>query len=123
MTSVAVSPVSVNARLDAPLSRWLWLVKWLLVLPHVIVLGFLWIAFAVLSVVAFFAILFTGRYPWSIFEFNVGVLRWSWRVALLHLRGAGHRPVPAVHAGRGPRTTRPRWTSPTRSTCRAGWCW
>ena len=53
MTSVVVSPISVNARLDAPLSRWLWLVKWLLVLPHVIVLGFLWIAFAVLSIVAF----------------------------------------------------------------------
>src|SRR6186713_2654271 len=81
MTSVAAGPVRLRARLDAPLSRWLWLVKWLLVLPHVVVLALLWVAFGVLSVVAFFAILITGRYPYAIFTFNLGVLRWTWRVA------------------------------------------
>jgi hypothetical protein len=66
MTSVA-APVRLRARLDTPLSRWLWLVKWLLVVPHAVVLALLWVAFAVLSVVAFAAILVTGRYPHSIF--------------------------------------------------------
>ncbi len=74
-------PVRVDATPPGHLSRWLWLVKWFLAIPHLVVLAFLWIAFGVLSVVAFVSILFTGRYPRGIFDFNVGVLRWHWRVA------------------------------------------
>jgi hypothetical protein len=73
-------PLSLTGRLDEPLSRWLWLVKWLLAIPHFFVLIFLWIAAIVLTVVAGVAILFTGVYPRGIFDFNVGVLRWTWRV-------------------------------------------
>lgn len=74
------SPVTVTGHQDARLSRWLWLVKWLLAIPHFLVLVLLWLVFTVLTVVAFFAILITGRYPRGLFDINVGILRWTWRV-------------------------------------------
>jgi hypothetical protein len=82
-------PVLVEGDLDPSLSRWLWLVKWALVIPHWICLAFLWLAFVVLTVIAFFAILFTGRYPRGIFDFNLGVLRWTWRVGFYSYSALG----------------------------------
>ena len=74
-------PAALSGELREPLSRWLWLVKWILVIPHVVVLGVLWVAFAVVTIAAGFTILFTGHFPRPFFEFSVGVLRWNWRVA------------------------------------------
>ena len=68
-----------NAKED--LNRWLPLVKWFLAIPHYIVLFFLGIAAIVSIVIAWFAILFTGRYPKGLFDFVVGVFRWCLRVA------------------------------------------
>ena len=82
-------PLRLTGELSPRLSRGLWLVKWLLTIPHLIVLVFLWIAFFVVSVVAFFAILFTRRFPRGLFDFNVGVLRWSWRVGFYSYSALG----------------------------------
>jgi hypothetical protein len=89
MAAQTTSPVRIEGRLEAGLSRWLWLVKWLLAIPHYIILFFLAIAFVVLTFIAFFAILFTGRYPRGMFDFNVGVLRWAWRVGCYSYAGLG----------------------------------
>src|SRR4051794_41420385 len=91
-------PVRVDGASEPEaVSRGLWLVKWLLLVPHLVVLLFLWLAFYVVGIVAFFAILITARYPRTLFDFNVGVLRWSWRVHYYRYRAPAthrHPPVP-----------------------------
>ena len=75
---------AVHLNLDYPdarqLNRWLPLIKWFLAIPHYVVLFFLWIGAVVAVIVAWFAIVFTGRYPQNLFRFVVGVIRWSNRV-------------------------------------------
>jgi len=80
-----VEEQSVHLEVDYPdakadLNRWLPLVKWLLAIPHYVVLAFLALGGVVVWVIAWFAILFTGRYPRSLFDYLVGVGRWALRV-------------------------------------------
>ncbi len=82
-------PLRIEGALDQKLSRGLWLVKWLLAIPHFVILAFLWIALLLSSIVALLSILFTRRYPRGLFDFNVGVLRWTWRVGFYSYSALG----------------------------------
>ncbi|MDD4876691.1 MAG: hypothetical protein PHQ86_06160 [Dehalococcoidales bacterium] len=73
-------PLIIKGELTEPPGSGLWLIKWLLILPHLIILAFLWIGFIFSWIIALFAIIFSSKYPRGLFDYNLGVLRWSWRV-------------------------------------------
>ena len=121
--STSPYPVQVDAHLDAPLSRWLWLVKWLLVIPHCRRPGV-----PVDRVRRRSASSRSSRSSSpaatraAIFDFNVGVLRWTWRVAYYAYGALGTDRYPPFTLDDVPDYPAP-WTSPIPSTCRAAWCW
>jgi len=87
-------PVSLRGELTVPPSRGWWLLKWLLGLPHYIIIIFLAVASLVVWLIALFAILFTGRFPRKLFEFNMGVMRWVWRVGFYSYGALGTDKYP-----------------------------
>ncbi len=86
-------PVTIRGERE-PINRWLFLVKWLLIIPHVIVLAFLAIGFVFSWLAALFSIAFTGKYPRGLFDYNVGVLRWLWRVGFYSYQALGTDKYP-----------------------------
>ena len=129
MTEERSYPLDIRGEMSPDLSRWLWLVKWLLAIPHFIVLILLSLAAFVLWVIAWWAILFTARYPRGMFNYIVGVMRWWWRVSFYAFyplatdryppfslevrRRLSRRPVRAVS---GAPLTR-------QGACSSGGCW
>jgi hypothetical protein len=95
------SPLTLTGELDSRLSRWLWLVKMILAIPHFVVLAVLWAGFAIVTVVAWFTILFSGRYPRALFDFTVGVMRWNWRVGFYVHSALGTDRYPPFSLSRG----------------------
>jgi hypothetical protein len=95
-------PVRLEGEPTEPLSRWLWLVKWFLLIPHYICLLLLFVTLILTTIAAFFVLLFTGRYPRGLFDWNVGILRWTWRVAFYGYSALGTDRYPPFTMGEAP---------------------
>ncbi len=93
-TAAQKFPLSFQAEYSETLSPVLWLAKWFLLIPHFIILGFLWAGFSCAWGISLIAILFTGRYPRGLFDYNVGVLRWTWRVGFYGYQTLGTDKYP-----------------------------
>jgi hypothetical protein len=93
-TENIIYPVTLKGELTEMPGRWQWIFKWLLIVPHVICQFGLWIAFAVVTFIAFWAVVFTGKYPRGLFDFNSGVLRWGWRVGFYSYQALGTDKYP-----------------------------
>ena len=93
-TPTKTYPVNLRGELTIPPGRWIWLFKWLLAIPHWFILMFLTIASFFCWIIALFAILFTGKYPKGLFDFNLGVLRWWWRVGFYSYQALGTDKYP-----------------------------
>ncbi len=87
-------PLTIKGELTEPLDRGLWLVKWLLGIPHLVILAGLWAAAIVVTIIAFFAILFTEKYPRELFNFVAGVMKWTWRVGFYSYQALGTDKYP-----------------------------
>src|SRR6185312_13004496 len=94
--------VRLEGHLGKPVSRWLWLVKWALLIPHFVVLAFLLLGMILATIAAFVALLFTGRYPRRLFDYNVGVLRWVWRVSFYGYSALATDEYPPFTLGEAP---------------------
>lgn len=124
-TANSAHPVALTALLGHNLSRWKWWVKWFVAISHYFLVAFLWPAFAVVTVIAGFCILFSGRSPRRLFDCTTGGLRWSCRGAepvpppLPPSAGAAVPPLPEP-AGTWTGVTTPGTTSSHRSMPMAG---
>src|SRR5688572_21684310 len=94
MQGMSNYPVRIRGDLDEPISRALFLIKWLLIVPHLLVLVVLAIGLVFSWLYSLVAILVTGKYPESLFNFNVGVLRWLWRVGFYSYQALGTDKYP-----------------------------